>query len=121
MIIPFATSNNNRIQSRQRYKKQHARGALGKLLLKVYFPQRDRSLMYPLPLLLPPLPFFPAVLLLLILRKRSTGFHGIVGTREQLEISNANAKEVESRQLSLRSYGGLTYTAEAGYGCKRDR
>lgn len=46
---------------------------------------------------------------------------GRSGMRELLEISNANAKEVESRQLSLRSYGGLAYTVEAGYGCKRDR
>lgn len=46
---------------------------------------------------------------------------GRSGMREPLEISNANAKEVESRQLSLRSYGGLAYTVEAGYGCKRDR
>lgn len=51
----------------------------------------------------------PPALLLLILRKRSTGFHDAAGAgRELLEISNANAKEVEPRQLSLRSYRGLS-------------
>lgn len=85
-------------------------GALGKPLLKVSTSPSAIDLsciLYVFSRLLPTTPFFPRGLLLLILRKRSTGFHGAIGggTRGLLEISNANAKEVESRQLSLRSYG----------------
>lgn len=78
--------------------------------------------MYPLPLLSPPPSSSPRGITFTDTKEvNRVSRRGRSGMRELLEISNANAKEVESRQLSLRSYGGLAYTLEAGYGCKRDR
>jgi hypothetical protein len=51
--------------------------------------------------------------------ERSTEFHeqsGRSGTRAARDIEPPMPKRLSPRQLSLRSHGGLAYTAEAGYG-----
>jgi len=51
--------------------------------------------------------------------ERSTEFHersGRRGTRAARDIEPPMPKRLSPRQLSLRSHGGLAYTAEAGYG-----
>lgn len=116
-------------RSRWQYKKQHARGALGKPLLKVSTSHDAIDLsriFYPPPPSLSPTLFLlsrpPGITFTDTTKEvNRVSRRGRSGTCELLEISNANAKEVEPRQPSLRSYGGLAYTVEAGYGCKRDR
>ncbi|EFN69367.1 hypothetical protein EAG_01107 [Camponotus floridanus] len=86
------------------YKKQHACGALEKPLLKVSTSPdaRDRSLTYPLP----PHSSLGITFTDTMKEVDRVSRRGRSRTPELLEISNANAKEVEPRQLSLRSYRG---------------
>lgn len=95
-------------------------GVWGKPLLRVSTFVDAIDLTYSLSL--PSRPVFSGIIFTDTVKEVNRGFHNVaVAERDSLEISNANAKEVQPRQLSLRSYGGLVYTMEPGYGCKRDR